>query len=109
MKSKEKEWIIKLYKTPNGRCPVKIFMKTLNQKDKENMTKQIMYLKEVGKALSMPHGRKLRNDIYELRITLANNNTRTLYFFCYDTHIVLTHTFIKKQNKIIFPSLHLQI
>ena len=68
----QKEWQIKLYKTIAGRCPIKDFMKTLNKKDKENMTKQILYLKEVGKKLNMPHGKKLRDDIYELRITLAN-------------------------------------
>ena len=96
----QKEWQIKLYKTIAGRCPIKDFMKTLNKKDKENMTKQILYLKEVGKKLNMPHGKKLRDDIYELRITLANNNTRTFYFFCYENYIVLTHTFIKKKSKV---------
>ena len=64
--TKQKEWQIRLYKTEKGKCPVNDFIKTLNEKDKENMTKQILYLKEVGEKLTMPHGKKLRDDIYEL-------------------------------------------
>ena len=95
-----REWKIKLYKTETGKCPVNDFITTLSRKDEENITKSILHLQSVGHELRRPHGAYLRDDIYELRITLANNNTRTLYFFCYDNYIVLTHTFIKKTQEV---------
>ena len=99
-KIEHKEWEIILYTTKNGKCPVNDFMDTLSVDDKEDMIKKILYLKNVGNEIRRPQGDYLRDKIYELRITLANNNTRTLYFFCYDDYIVLTHTFIKKTDKV---------
>ena len=103
MKTKQKEqkeWQILLYKTEDGKCPVNDFMKSLNEKDFAEITKGIEYLKSVGFNIRRPHGDYLRDKIYELRIPILNNETRTLYFFCYETYIVLTNTFIKKTDKV---------
>ena len=96
----KKEWKIILYQTDTGKCPVNDFLSKLSRKDEENMIKSIMYLKSVGNEIRRPHGAFLRDDVYELRVTLKNNNTRTLYFFCFDEYIVLTHTFKKKTQKV---------
>ena len=98
--NKKKEWKIILYKTPTGKCPVEEYLSALSPLDKEFMLKWIQHLQDVGNEIRRPYGDYLRDKIYELRIELTNNNTITLYFFCYENYIVLTHTFNKKTNKV---------
>jgi len=97
----KKEWEIILYTTETGKCPVNDFMNGLSDKDRAEMIKKINYLKQVGNKIKRPRAAYLRDKIYELRITLTKNNTRTLYFFFNDNNeIILTHTFIKKTDKV---------
>ena len=96
----KKEWKIILYTTKNGKCPVNDFMKTLSDNEKEKMLKRINELKTIGYNITRPKGSHLKDKIYELRITLLNNETRTLFFFEFDNYIILTHTFIKKTQKV---------
>jgi phage-related protein len=79
---------------------VEEFVSTLSRKDEENMTKSILHLRNVGHELRRPHGAYLRDGIYELRVNLLGENTRTLYFFCLDDYIVLTHIFKKKTREV---------
>ena len=96
----KKEWKIIFYKTEDGKCPVDDFLETLSVADKEDVIEKIEYLKIVGNDIRRPHGAPLRDKIYELRVPLMNLITRTLYFFCYEDYIVLTHSFIKKTDKV---------
>jgi phage-related protein len=96
----EKEWKVILYKSEEGISPVEDFINSLSKKDYERMINAIEYLKDVGIGLRRPQGDYLKDGIYELRITLANYNYRTLYFFCYETYIVLTHSFVKNTDKV---------
>ena len=65
------------------------------------MTVCIEHLRKEGFNIRRPQADKLRDDIYELRIQLrGRKKARTLYFFCYNDYIVLTHTFIKKTQKV---------
>ena len=94
-----RHWEIKFYKTEAGKCPIDSFMDTLSISDKEDIIKWIEYLRQVGNDIRRPHGDYLRDKIYELRVTLRNNITRTLFFFYSDDNeIVLTHAFIKKTD-----------
>jgi len=95
-----KNWKVKLYTTKSGKCPVNEFLETLSVEDKEDIIEKIYYLKSVGNEIRRPHGDYLRDKVYELRVSLTNHHTRTLYFFCYEDYIVLTHTFIKKTDKV---------
>jgi len=98
VKSKEtelKKWKIKLYKDKNGKCPVADFIKTLPLESKRKIHSAIEYLTEKGTELHRPQSALLRDGIRELRVQLKGKNTRTLYFFCYENYIVLTHIFIK--------------
>ena len=96
----QQEWKIKFYKTEAGKCPVNDFMKTLSTIERDKMVKRIAELKNIGYNVTRPKGAYLRDKIYELRITLANNETRTLFFFEFDDYIILTHTFNKKTQKV---------
>ena len=95
----QKEWKIILYEDEKG-CPINDFMKTLLPIDNEKMIRWINYLKSVGNNIRRPQADFLRDKIYELRVILTNNITRTLFFFYDDNEIVLTHTFIKKTQKV---------
>ena len=96
----QKKWEIRLYKDINGKCPVEDFMESLSEIEKDKMIKRIGELKDIGYNITRPKGVHLRDKIYELRITLTNNETRTLFFFEFDNYIILTHTFIKKTQKV---------
>ena len=98
--NEKKEWKIIFYKKESGKCPIAEYLEKLSPLDKEFLLKWIQYLQEVGNEIRRPYGDYLRDKIYELRVELTNNNTRTLYFFCYEDYIVLTHTFNKKTNKV---------
>jgi phage-related protein len=102
----QKEWTITLYTTADGKCPVNDYMKTLSKKDYAEMIDKIEYLRINRHNTKRPRAGYLRDKIYELRITLTKNKTRTLYFFYNDNNeIVLTHTFIKKTKEVPPPQI----
>jgi phage-related protein len=98
--NKTKEWKIVFYKTENGKCPVYDFMKTLTENEKAEMLDKIEYLRIHGNNIRRPRADYLRDKIYELRMTLTTNETRTLYFFFNNNEIVLTHAFYKKTQSV---------
>ena len=94
-----KDWKIILYVDENG-CPVNDFIETLPLASKKKLYSAIEYLKEIGAFLHRPQADILRDGIHELRVQLKGEKTRTLYFFCYEDYIVLTHTFIKRTKQV---------
>jgi phage-related protein len=97
----EKEWKVILYRNEEGISPVEDFINSLSEKDYEKITKHIEYLKNIGIELRRPQGDYLEDGIYELRVRLQKyKQTRTLYFFCFEDYIILTHTFAKITDKI---------
>jgi phage-related protein len=76
------------------------FINTLSDKDKKKVNVVIDYLKERGIELRRPHSDYLRSGIHELRIKLERGTTRTLYFFCYENYIILTHAFYKRTDAV---------
>ena len=96
-----KEWKVILYETKAGKSPVNDFIATLTQNEKDWMAVCMEQLKKEGYKIRRPQADYLRDDIYELRIQLrGRKKARTLYFFCYDDYIVLTHTFIKRTKEV---------
>ena len=95
-----KEWKVKFYRNDEGECPVEDFLNTLSEKDRKKTFSFIDFLKQEGIDMRRPKSDYLRDGIYELRIKLSKGNTRTLYFFCYENYIVLTHTFYKRTNEV---------
>jgi phage-related protein len=98
--AKQGNYEIHLYTTSDGICPVLDFMQTLSKRDKAKFVVRLEYLQDVGINARRPLADLLRNGIHELRIKLSGDNTRTLYFFCFEKHIVLTHTFVKQGDKV---------
>lgn len=90
-------WAILLYETSRGEKPVEEFIKKQNQKVQAKILQLLTLLEIHGPQLGMPHTKKLRSDIYELRIK-GKNELRILYFF-HKQKIYLVHAFKKKSNK----------
>lgn len=97
----QKQWEIKFYKTETGKCPVNEFRATLTDDERDWMDLCIEHLSREGFRLRRPQADLIRDNIYELRVQLrSRKKTRTLYFFCFDDYIVLTHTFIKRTDAV---------
>ena len=74
------------------------FIASLDTKTGPKVTRTIELLEEFGPRLGMPHSRKVRDDIFELRIR-GIQEIRIFYIF-HEHSIVLLHGFIKKSQKI---------
>lgn len=96
----KKKWKVIYYKNSDGTIPVKEFIDKRSIENKQKILSIIDYLQELGVNLPRPYADYLRDGIYELRVKLSGDQTRTLYFFCYETCIVLTHTFTKNSKKV---------
>ena len=96
----KKKWKVIYYKTKDGKVPVKEFINSKKQSNRLKLFAIIDYLQEMGVNLPRPYSDYLSDGIYELRVKLSGNEIRTLYFFCYENYIVLTHSFHKKTDKV---------
>lgn len=93
---------LEFYQRENGREPVKNFLDNLKRKNKRLFAavyKDLMYLKEVGRELTMPDCRSMGNGLYELRSGAGSDIARIFYFFFWENKIILTNGFIKKTQK----------
>ena len=88
-----------LYQTDKGKCPMKEFMDSLTIKMRAKVLRSIGLLQNNSFLLREPFSKALGDGIFELRIKLANNITRVLYFFVIDRKVVLTNGFVKKTQK----------
>lgn len=96
----KKEWKVLYYKSKSGECPVEDFINSRSVNNQLKIAPIIDYLEEMGVNLPRPYSDYLRDGIYELRVKLSGDETRTLYFFCFETYIILTHCFLKKTQKV---------
>ena len=94
-------WIVDFYERENGDCPIEDFIYTaLNKKLQSKTLATIDQLKILGNQLGEPKSKYLDDGIYELRMQVATDSARVLYFFCIDRKIILTNGFVKKTNKL---------
>jgi phage-related protein len=93
-------WIIEYYETPNGDCPTKEFLDSLDKKKElPQAIRLIDLLAEFGPQLKRPHADFLENGIYELRIRVQRMQYRILYFYFFQDKIILSHG-LKKEKKV---------
>ena len=83
------------YKTPASSCPVFKFLKCLNDGDR---AKVYVHIEDKLEQFGNEAGRRLFEDIYELRIKAEQGEIRILYFMD-DGYAVLLEGFIKKSKK----------
>lgn len=90
---------VEFYDLPNGEEPAKEFIYSLPRGMMAKMLKNIDLLVEYGPALRGPYSERLEDGIFELRAKFGSDISRVLYFFIIDGKAILTHRFIKKQQK----------
>jgi len=99
MENSKAMFYIEYYELPSGDKPVKSFINSLDTKMRVKVLGNIGILAEYGNELRGPYSKAIGKGLFELRIKLASDTTRVLYFFYYDNRIILTNGFIKKSKK----------
>lgn len=87
------------YTRADGSKPVDEFLDSLDGKMAAKVLRAIDMLEELGPALRRPHSASLGDGIFELRVQVASDISRVLYFFIVHGRAILTHGFIKKTEK----------
>ena len=90
-------WKIFLYTTCRNEKPVKEFIKSLSSTSIAKVSHTIDLLKECGSFLKMPHSKKIKDNLYELRIR-GEQEIRIFYTFK-NRDIYLLHAFQKQSQK----------
>lgn len=70
-----------MYRKSDGTSPVQEFIASLDDKMQAKVIRAIDMLEQRGSQLRVPISKELDEGIFELRISLAGNATRILYFF----------------------------
>jgi phage-related protein len=91
-------WKIIYFETPRGKKPVRDFIDDQIPALKGKYVGMVDFLKEYGPFLIPKYTKKIRRNLYELRIT-GKEQIRVLYTV-QKRNIVLLHAFKKKTPKI---------
>ncbi|OGR60312.1 MAG: hypothetical protein A2X36_07950 [Elusimicrobia bacterium GWA2_69_24] len=94
-----KDYRLVFYETAAGRIPVRDYLRSQSKTVRGVAGWLLTRLEEEGPDLERPAADHLGDGIYELRIIVAGDQHRILYFFADDT-IVTTNAFLKKTRKV---------
>ncbi|WP_186145447.1 type II toxin-antitoxin system RelE/ParE family toxin [Burkholderia gladioli] len=89
---------VKFFRTSGGNEPVLEWLKKLDAADKKAIGTEIKTV-ELGWPIGMPVVRKIRKDLWEVRVTLHKRIARII-FTVSGSEMVLLHGFIKKQQAL---------
>lgn len=64
-------WEVRFYLTKRGESPVQEFIDSLDKRSKSKVLSMIDVLRNAGPFLTRPYMKKMRSDLYELRIKSA--------------------------------------
>lgn len=93
-------WEVEFYESPDGDCPTKEFLESLNKKSElPYVTHAIDNLREFGNNLRRPQVDFLEDGIYELRIPVRRKQIRLLYFYYFQDSIIISHG-LRKEAKV---------
>ncbi len=81
-------------------CPVSEFLEACKPAHQIKVLHFLELLEETGPTLPRPYADVLREGIHELRIKLSGEQIRLLYFFCFETFIVLYRA-LKKHTSAV--------
>ena len=101
----QKKWHILFCSGMETECPVTRFMEGCEPAHQIKLIRMLSLLEESGPVLPRPYADVLHDGIHELRVTLSRSRVRILYFFCYETYIVLYHVFFKARRRV--PEKHI--
>lgn len=86
----------------NGRSEFEEFLNSLSDKDFAKTLYTIESIENEGIliAINMQWVKKLRDDIFEIRIKQGSNIQRVLYFHKIENNYIIIHGFTKKTDKV---------
>lgn len=86
----------------NGNSEFEDFLNSLSDKDFAKTLYTIESIENEGIliAINMQWVKKLRDDIFEIRIKQGSNIQRVLYFHKIENNYIITHGFTKKTDKV---------
>jgi phage-related protein len=88
----------RFYRTPNGREPVREWLKDLPAADRRILGEDIKDV-EFAWPLGLPLVRSLGRELWEVRSSLTQGRIARVIFCVTDGQMVLLHAFIKKTQK----------
>lgn len=91
---------ILFYQEENGSEPARDFISGLDAKMRAKVLRTLELLERNGSELRAPYSKHLKDGIFELHCQTGTNSSRILYFFFYNSSVILTNGFIKKTNKV---------
>ncbi|MES3008986.1 MAG: type II toxin-antitoxin system RelE/ParE family toxin [Pseudomonadota bacterium] len=86
------------YATPQGREPVREWLKELLEADRRIVGQDIATA-EYGWPVGMPLSRSLGDGLFEIRSDITDGRTARVLFAVVDNTMVLLHSFVKKTQK----------
>jgi len=93
------KWEIEFYQDSQGNIPVQAFILQQPATVKAKFIHYIDMLQDFGLSLGQPYVKKLKDDVWELRIRYSSNYYRILYFATSGHRFILVHTFLKKTKE----------
>lgn len=91
---------VKFYKTSGGDIPVIEIIDKLSKKLQAKILRSIELLREYGDDLKEPYSKKIKDGIFELRISQGSDTVRIFYFYFKNNEIILLSAFVKKTQSI---------
>ncbi len=90
---------LKYFVRPNGRCPTKEFLYSIQEVDLEKITAWLMRLRNEGYKLIYPYSGNASRKLKYLRVRKGSMVFRIFYFF--DKDIIITvNGYVKKKDKL---------
>jgi phage-related protein len=93
-------WEVIYYEDIKGISQVFDFIENRNDREKAKIFAWLDLLEDQGPQLPRPYADLLEDGIHELRIKLSGDQTRILYFFCFQKYIILTNCFTKTSQQV---------
>ena len=90
-------WKVYFFQTARGECPVKEFIKKLDEATYAKILHSMVLLQNFGPFLKPPYTKKLQNKLYELRI--SGRITVRVFYTLHNNEYYLLHAFKKKRQK----------
>jgi phage-related protein len=86
------------YQEADGTVPLLTWLDALTHKAQDKCRLKLERLRELGHELCRPEADYLRDEIYELRVSLQGVQYRMLYFFHGNVAAVVSHGIVKEQK-----------
>jgi hypothetical protein len=81
-------------------CPISEFLDSCRPEHQVKVLHFLELLEEMGPTLPRPYADLLEDGIHELRIKLSGDQMRLLYFFCFETYIIVYRALKKNTSKL---------